>query len=351
MHLPRRLQDLAPAQVRFLLKAERFLLERSPVPIAGALWCVGFSGGIDSTALLAAAALLAPRHGSAVLAAHFDHRLRRESGADAAHCAALCRDLDIPFVFDSGDVAGYAAAHGLGLEEAGRELRYAFFRRVLAAHASALLLTAHHAGDLTEDQLLRYVRGTGWPELGGMGASREDLPLVRPFLLTPRTIIERFVAELGLPWREDASNAATDRRRNRLRHEVLPALVRENPSLFTTAARLWRLADIDRDYFDQQTTAFPLPAPGPDGSVTLARELLAGLHPALRLRLYKAVLARLGPGQVRVETLLGLDAALAAGTAPRVFQLPGGKSVRLEARTVIFSPGGVYGVDSGQLEG
>jgi len=350
VHLPGRLQDLAPRLVRFVLKAERFLVERAPVPLTGGRWCVGFSGGLDSTALLAFAALLAPRHGALVLAAHFDHRLRPESGQDAAHCAAVCRELGIPLVTASGDVAAFAAARGLGLEEAGRELRYDFFRKVLAEPGACLLLLAHHAGDLAEDQLLRLVRGTGWPELGGMAAARADLPVVRPFLLTPRRAIEGFVTGLALPWREDASNLARDRRRNRLRHEVLPLLQKENPSLAATSARLWRLADIDRDYFDQQLSAFPLTEPGPDGCFELHRALLAGLHPALRLRLYKAVMARLGPGQVRVETLLGLDAALSSGAEGKVFQLPGGKSALLGKRTVIFRPAGYSGIDSRQHE-
>jgi len=129
-------------------------------------------------------------------------------------------------------------------------------------------------------------------------------------------------------------------------------LAEENPGLGQAVSRLWRLARLDADYFEGLTAAHlaaepdPGTRPGPEPAggreragqgaiVTRAREL-AGVHPALRLRLYKAALDRLGPGESRAETIFDLDEAFQEGRLGRVFQFPGGKLARITSRGVEF---------------
>src|SRR5581483_9504508 len=57
--------------------------------------CVAFSGGVDSTALLAALAAVHP-HPRAIRALHVDHGLRPASREWAQHCRALARRLHVP---------------------------------------------------------------------------------------------------------------------------------------------------------------------------------------------------------------------------------------------------------------
>ena len=139
--------------------------------------------------------------------------------------------------------------------------------------------------------------------------------------------------------------------RNRLRHTVLPLLRRENPALDRGMAALWQLAQCDADYWEtllaEALAAHPWHEESQDGlpALLLPRELLAGLHPAARLRLYlKAVrlLVRQNTGQTgersqaRAHTLLELDAALRKGRGNTRFQLPGGIEARLKSGAVRF---------------
>ena len=58
--------------------------------------CVALSGGVDSTALLAALAVKRPAS-LQLRALHVDHGLRAASKQWAAHCRGLARDLHVPF--------------------------------------------------------------------------------------------------------------------------------------------------------------------------------------------------------------------------------------------------------------
>jgi len=338
--LPQRLQDLPPRQARFCLDIETFFREIAPPDLPPrARLAVAFSHGADSTALLLALALLAPRLDITLDACHLDHGLRPSSAAEAGAAAAFCRDLGIACRVERADVAGCARERGLGLEEAGRLARYAFFGRVRAQTGAALVCLGHQLDDLCEDVILRLVRGAGWPALGGMPAADPGRALLRPLLMTPRARIEEFLSGVGASWTQDPSNAGRDFRRNRIRADVLPRLTEENPGLGQAVSRLWRLARLDGDYFEGNIAARLPRAVGQGakkGAIRLGAAELAGLHPALRLRLFKAALDRLGPGESRADTIFALEDAYRLGRRGGVFQFPGGKLARITAEGVEF---------------
>lgn len=330
-----KLQDMPAAQAHFCLGVERFLRREAGGALEGAAVVCAYSGGVDSTVLTAVMAALAPRLGCSVVAAHLDHGLRPESGAEAAHCARTAAAMGVEFVAGAEDVA--ALADGAGIEETAREARYAFLGRVLderAGDAGGLVAVGHHLGDLAEDVLMRLTRGTGWPQLGGMRAHDPARRLVRPLLACTRADIEGFARALGLPWVEDASNRdAGASLRNRMRLEVLPLILRENPNFHESVASLWRCAQEDRDYFDSMAASVRAPQPDPN---FLPRAALEALHPALRLRLYKACLEGLGPGQPLADGLRRLDEAFLSGKGGKTIQFPGGKEARVSGRGVHF---------------
>jgi tRNA(Ile)-lysidine synthase len=353
--LPSSLQALRPAQAKFCLALHRFLTAELALDLRSTPVLAAFSGGADSTALLLALRYLAPKGGFRLSAAHLDHALRPSSREEAEGCAAFCRHLGVDCRARRRDIAALSRERGLGIEECAREERYAF----LAESARDLsndkdrvwIATGHTLNDLAEDQLMRLVRGTGWPALGGMTALDPRRRLLRPLLLTSRAAIEDFVASFGLTWIEDASNADTAYLRNRVRHAFLPLLLRENPAYLENAAKLWRMARLDADLLDSLAPSAddhgpqradadapsPNPPPSSDHSPFLPTSELAALPAALRLRLYKRVLDALGPGQALFPSLLALDKAWSAiakgqhrrGTAR--FQFPGGKSALVDA--------------------
>ena len=88
---------------------------------------VGVSGGADSVCLLHVLAKWQKRLGIKLHVAHLNHQLRGvESEADAEYVSDLAGSLGIPVTIDRQDVAAYRTERNCSIEEAARELRYAF---------------------------------------------------------------------------------------------------------------------------------------------------------------------------------------------------------------------------------
>lgn len=321
------LQDLPPKWARFCLGVRSFASQELGRPFSTAPCLVACSGGADSTALLVLTALLCRKDGGRVMAAHLDHGLREESRADAAFVRELCDFLHIPLVMERCNVAALAREAGTGLEEAGRNARYALLEQVREDAGAKLILLGHQLNDLAEDQLLRLTRGAGWPALGGMPGHDAARSLLRPLLLTPRDRLEAFLTACGTAWRVDQSNLGLEATRNRVRHELLPLLLRENPSYLDAAARLWRQARMDDSYWASGVDALrdALPGPDPQGRLLLPAQALDSAPAPLRLRLYKAVLDSLGPGQALSDSLFRLDELWRQAARGKRLRFPGDK--------------------------
>ena len=370
--IPASLQELAPAQARFCLAVSRFVKQDLGLDIRGASLLVAFSGGADSTALLLVLHYLAPSLHLKLAAAHLDHGLRPSSDEEAGFCRAFCHKLGIACVNERRDVAAQRRRNKTGIEEEGRSARYDFFARTAARLENDWIVTGHQNNDLAEDMLMRLIRGAGWPALSGMPAVDPDRRLLRPLLLTPRKDIEDFLSSLGLPWLRDESNHDRAYLRNRVRLDLLPLVLRENPAFLNNAAGLWRLGRIDEAYFDTLLPSADVPpepeedfAPGPvpegrarpapkaadrpepparpgSGPVSalvMRSEQLAALPKALRLRFYRKTLARLGPGQPLLPLLLALDRAWANGGEKTTHRFPGGKTAVVDKKSIFWKKG------------
>ncbi len=207
----------------------------------GARLVCGVSGGADSTALLCGVLELPARHRPDVIAAHFDHGLRPEAAADAESVARLCADLGVPC--RRGRAPSRAPKRG-SPEAAMRRERYAFLGEVAAAAGAGAVAVAHQREDRAETVLLRLGRGSG---SGGLSGIRPVAPLpcgpggarlVRPLWFASRSDVLEYLELRGRAWREDGTNGDLAVPRNRLRHEVLPALERAlGPGVRTAVLR------------------------------------------------------------------------------------------------------------------
>ncbi len=206
--------------------------------------CVAYSGGLDSTVLLAAlaqqiAVRSRARRRPTLRAVHVDHGLHASSGAWAAHCRAVADRLDVPLTVLAVEVR---RARGISLEAAAREARYAALAGALAAGEA--LLTAQHADDQLETVLLQLLRGAG---LRGLAAMPAAAPfgrgrIVRPLLDVERAEIEAWARAQGLDWIEDATNADERLDRNYLRRRVVPLLTARWPAASRAVSRAARHA-------------------------------------------------------------------------------------------------------------
>ena len=189
--------------------------------------------------------------GARFAVAHCNFALRgAESDGDEAFVRDWCAARGLECFVRRFDTAGYAAEHGVSIEMAARELRYAWFAELCREEGFEAVAVAHNADDNAETMILNLLRGTGTRGLRGMG-DRDGI--VRPLLDLPRAEIRAWMSAHGCAWREDSSNADNTPKRNRIRNEVFPVFARINPSFLRTLgedmARIARTDDIAESWF------------------------------------------------------------------------------------------------------
>jgi len=204
------------------------------------------SGGVDSVVLLDLLAREVESFGLTVVVAHFNHQLRGdESDGDEQHVTQLARHYGFEYYVERANTAEYAKHHKLGIQEAARNLRYAFVDGLLVSSGFDKVATAHNANDNAETVLLNLFRGAGVQGLSGIPVYREDRKIIRPLLFATRFDIEQYALNERLTFRKDSSNEKEHYTRNYLRHQILP-LVKENvnPNIVQT---LFRTAELFRE--------------------------------------------------------------------------------------------------------
>jgi tRNA(Ile)-lysidine synthase len=292
-----------PASVLATIERRRLLDPEDRVLLA-------LSGGPDSTALAAAlAALRDAGHVAALAALHVDHGLRSDAGEDAVVARAACERLAIPLVVIRVRV-------GAGnVQAAARRSRYAALRAAARRAGGTRIATGHTLDDQAETVLLRLLRGAGTRGLAAIPPRRGAI--VRPLLDQPRAAGIAYLSELGLAWRDDPTNATPRFARNRVRHDLLPLLIRAAPRAVRALART---ADLCRDD-DRALTARARAVVGAATSVELAALRRPPL--AVRRRIVRALHRNAGGRGLEarhVEAVL----ALAARDRPARVAVPGG---------------------------
>ena len=203
---------------------------------------VALSGGADSTALLAACAEKWPNQ---VTALHVNHGLQAAASTFEAQCVALCGQLKLPLRVAHVQVVRAAAESP---EEAARRARYGALvglTRIEAAQTAIhSIAIAQHANDQVETVLLALSRGAGLAGLSGMAPVwvREGITFHRPLLNVAAADIRAWLAVRALPFCEDPTNVDVRFTRNRIRHDVMPALLGAFPQALDTLARSARHA-------------------------------------------------------------------------------------------------------------
>lgn len=308
------------------------------------------SGGSDSTALAYLAHELRERGALGQLAMlHVNHQLRgQDADDDARFVAQLAELLGIPLFSCDIDIAGEAQRTGENVEAVARRERYLAANEALESlclHAAAPLadgriLTAHTSDDRVESFYMRSIVGTG---PGGFRAMKyRNGPVVRPLLDVSRDDLRAYVSQReqageavacdgeGNLWREDATNAHTDRFRAFVRHEIVPRAKERNPQLLEVLSRTMNLIADEDDMLESMvdelmerhvawTEQVPGRAPDFDAGCVLAPAFGAEPLPLRRRAVMRTLQLMLGR-EARVETAsvqAVLDAYDAADGTPR----------------------------------
>jgi tRNA(Ile)-lysidine synthase len=212
---------------------------------------------------------------------HFNHRLRgTESEKDECFVKALAEEFNLAFQSGRADVGREASLPGRNLEDTARRMRYEFFASVAEAHGLDRVAVAHTANDQAETVLSHLLRGTGVAGLAGIYPVAGLI--VRPLLDLGREELRGFLTDMGQPWREDATNLDTARMRARIRHELIPVLVRDfEPAAVVRLSRLANHAREDENFWRalEQERFEALAARDPSGAISIsAPDLLTPLR-------------------------------------------------------------------------
>lgn len=258
------------------------------------------SGGLDSMVLLTAASRLPARARRHISVATFDHGTGKAAGRAAAAVARAAFEAGFPCV------AGRASTAGTR-EEEWRRARWEFLREVAAARAASVV-TAHTLDDQVETVFMRILRDAGPRGLAGLYAESE---IVRPFLTICRETLASYALEHDVRFVQDPSNADRKHLRNRIRLDILPSIIRQNPNfpaellaLAKEAAEWRRLLEDIVGTVDAE--------PEQDGALRISRSSLAGydadslrvLWPALAARA-RVVMDRRGTHRAAEFTIKG----------------------------------------------
>lgn len=296
---------------------------------------VAFSGGPDSSALLAALAEFAPKR--RIRAVHIDHGWHADSTTWADHCRAFSARLGLRCEVIRTHPEPES---GEGPEAAARRLRYALLAERVGSRD--VLLTAHHREDQAETLLLALLRGGGVHGWAGMPVTRSfgsgGLHL-RPWLEMPRETLRGWLDQRGLETLDDPANDDPRFERVWLRQSVLPVLEQRWPGAGKTLARAASQAAAAADAVDALAARDFVACRGRLGD-TLDCAALAGLPGTRRSALLRWWLTRNGlarPPAARMQDLQRQLLSARADRNPRV-AWPGGEVRRWRGEAWALAP-------------
>lgn len=361
---------------------------------------LGLSGGPDSVCLFHILLRLKDEYNLTIYPVHINHKFRPGAAErDQQYVEQLCSEKGIQcstFEIDCNELAGRL---GMTSEEAGRKARYDSFYQVAEhiaesiasdsakldvnhrdeseyglaeARAQVKIAVAQNANDQAETILFRLLRGTGTDGLAGIAYEREErgFSVIRPLLDIYRDEIEEYCDSNKLNPVIDHTNNEEIYARNKIRLELLPHLEkRYNENMKESLVRLGRIAAADKDYIWQQVekeykrlanrqyairsdksskselqndSRAETEAAGHDRplSVTMDRQELSCLHPAVRHRIILKAFGEIGlEKDISEERIKAADFIIEKKQAPKTVQFPRGYRLTVAKGRVIFHNG------------
>ena len=300
------------------------------------------SGGADSVALLCF--LLRAREDAliSVSCVHVEHGIRGgASMEDLAFVRALCQEMNVPFYAVHVDAPAYAKAHGCGLEDAARTLRYDALYRIAREKGADAIALAHHADDQAETVLLHAMRGSDVRGLCAMRARRGLL--IRPLLGCTARELRAYLSSIGQSWREDQSNEDVRYARNRLRRCVMPQLEQASPGAGAALCRLAGAAQRDEDYFESVLGALNVKTVPLVNGLAAEKSQFAGMHPALLSRMMVRLIEQAGLPAQSAAVIGVMMASLTQEDA--VINLSGGAHAIIGGRYLSLTRADVQEID------
>lgn len=149
-----------------------------------------------------------------ITVAYFDHGTKFGSESKL-FLQDYCNQHNLPLVINT---IQESKPKNESWEEYWRNQRYQFL------HSFDLpVITAHNLNDQMETWLFTGFHGQ--PRL----IPYQNRNVIRPFMLTPKSRLIEWCQSKNIPWLEDPSNQDTHFMRNKIRHDILPEVLKVNP--------------------------------------------------------------------------------------------------------------------------
>ncbi|MBW2340133.1 MAG: tRNA lysidine(34) synthetase TilS [Deltaproteobacteria bacterium] len=208
------------------------------------------SGGPDSVCLLRILFELRDELKISLVVAHLDHGLRpREDEKETQFVSNLASRLNLDLAYEKA--SNVTKAPGTSVEEKARGVRYEFFEKVLAEHNAQKVALGHNMNDQAETVLMHLLRGSGPTGLSGIPPVRGNR-FVRPLIQVTRDEIHAYLKQQDIPFMVDSSNLEKRYLRNKMRLELIPALLGYQPRLVQHLGELASLCREENQFMEEE---------------------------------------------------------------------------------------------------
>ncbi|RKD33883.1 tRNA lysidine(34) synthetase TilS [Thermohalobacter berrensis] len=301
---------------------------------------VGVSGGPDSMALLYILYEIRDYINFNLYVAHVNHGVRgKEADRDEEFVKKVCSKLDIPFYSKKVDMEEFAKKNRLSQEEAGRKIRYSFFREIIKKLGKGKIAVAHNKNDQAETLLMRFIRGTGIDGLKGMDYINGDI--IRPLLDVERKEIESFLENSGIKARIDKTNLKPIYKRNKIRLELIP-YIRENfnENIINTLFRTSTIMKVESDFLENYSKKIQNEVLKNKGKneVSIDRDKFLEQHIAIKNRILRNCIENIKGNLKGIEEkhISDMITLIKEGSTGKRIDLPNNLIIRISYDTIII---------------
>ncbi len=188
-----------------------------------------------------------------IVVAHVNHKTREECDKEADMVKSYCENNNL--TFEQLTINEYRK--GRFTEEEAREIRFAFFKKLQQQYQADYVITAHHLNDLAESIIMKILRGSTLKSLVGIKEVSviDGVCFYRPLLSVTKEEIMAYVKEQNIPYAIDKTNDLDNHLRNRLRHQVIPLLQKEEKQFFKKMSKLSKEIENVTNYIERQILA------------------------------------------------------------------------------------------------
>lgn len=216
---------------------------------------IGVSGGPDSMCLLNILYKISKDNkynlSFDICVAHINHMIRKEADEETKYVENFCNKRNIKIYIKKENVVKIADEEKIGLEEAGRNIRYQFFEQILKETKSNKIAIAHNLNDRAETVLMNLIRGSGPLGLKGIEPKRNNI-YIRPLIQINRKEIEKYCEEEKLEPKFDKSNRDNTYTRNKVRNLLIPYIEKEfNPNIIESITKLAEIITDEQNYLEK----------------------------------------------------------------------------------------------------